>query len=460
MITHDEPESQAALVDPKATDRSWMQEGYWDYLVPDHKKDCWLRGCKGTGSLECTKHRLSCPCLECKAKRQAGDRPKRARSIEEERTELKQLELETEALELDVRRRKALYEAHRFDRLEASGSATPDIEALPAQETLADFTKSFADLDGFKKVPALLERSDGATLLYCGKLNSIYGLPGSGKSWLAVMCSFEAITRGGHCFYWDHEDSIQTLNNRAGLIGFDPLTHADAFQYLMAGVQESPSAMSEALEWLATAPDPTYNLVVIDAAESSGCPSDGGNVVPWLKSHVNPWLNVGSAVLLIDHIPKSKIDRPRGAIGSQHKRAMVRGAGLAVSGVPWSQHTPGTIKLRNDKDNQGDLPAPDGKVAALVKAGYDEAGNFSYAIVPPDGEESVDVTFDLLDKIAQHSEGVSSARAIRKLVKGKGSDIDAALDNLISDGMVEVGKVGRANVYTITPAGLETLANE
>ena len=205
--------------------------------------------------------------------------------------------------------------------------------------SLDDYTADFDFEAQTDRLPAIMERSDNETLLYAQKLNSVFGIPGSGKSWVAAIAIDAAVFRGGRVILWDHEDSPQTFKRRTMMLGFDPLQQADSFRYVTPAMANSQAAIAEAQTWLVGAVDPVFSLVVIDAAESAGCPSDGADVAPWYKSHVQPWRDANAGVLIVDHVPKQREDRPRGAIGSQAKLARIDGAALAISGAPWTKRT-------------------------------------------------------------------------------------------------------------------------
>ena len=156
-----------------------------------------------------------------------------------------------------------------YDKLDAAPDIGPG-------EGLDAFTASF-DFDAeTHRLPSLLERTDGATVVYAGgKLTILHGTPGSGKSWIALIIANEAVLRGGNVLWWDFEDTPTTFKRRSLMVGFDPEVQAESFKYVGPGMADSPLAKFEAREWLASAADPACSLVVIDAAESAGCPSDG-----------------------------------------------------------------------------------------------------------------------------------------------------------------------------------------
>ena len=70
--------------------------------------------------------------------------------------------------------------ARRERRQDGYDAADTPAETV-AGETLADFTHTFTEEVDLTPLPALLERNDGVTILYSGKLNWVSGLPGSGK---------------------------------------------------------------------------------------------------------------------------------------------------------------------------------------------------------------------------------------------------------------------------------------
>ena len=89
---------------------------------------------------------------------------------------------------------------------EADGGPLEDLgEPLAAFEVPMDGS----DLD--MAPTAMLQRKDGATLFYDGKLNFLFGTPGTGKSWVALYAVHEALLRGQRAIYWDHEDTPSTL---------------------------------------------------------------------------------------------------------------------------------------------------------------------------------------------------------------------------------------------------------
>ena len=306
------------------------------------------------------------------------------------------------------------------------------------------------------KLTALLQRDDGSTIFYANKLNAMYGEPGTGKSWVALIAAYETILMGGRVMWWDFEDDPDTLARRAQSLGIlEYVQDKSSFRFCDSSLEEPTEtiARQQISDWLTEVDN---SLVIIDAAESSGCPSDGKDVAPWFRKMVHPWITAGAGVLFLDHVPKSRIDRPLGPIGSGHKRAVVSGASVYVTGSPWNKEVGGGIKLVNHKDRNGDLPAGIGKQIALI-TGQHVDGVLRYAITAPKGDDQEppdDLKYELLARIVDTGfDGVKGSMEIRKLVKGKGQDIDKALNELVANGLVDYKMVGQAKNYAATQAG-------
>ena len=222
-------------------------------------------------------------------------------------------------------------------------------------------------------------------------------------------------------------------------------------------MSESEPALESALEWLKEGNE--NSLVVIDSCESAGAPSDGQPIDDFFDKYVERWKKAEIGVCLLDHIPKRSQDRPKGPIGSVHKLSRLDGAALVVSGQPWSKTTNGQLKLVVEKDRHGDLPAPFGKTATLVKGEYktvDGERTFAY-YVTIDGEANEqtidDTALDLLVMLRLEEDGVNK-RGLRNLLPGTGaSRVDHAAEQLIDSNYLEMTRDGRSHVYTATQEG-------
>ena len=362
-----------------------------------------------------------------------------------------------------------------FDELRArvTGSTVEEWRNAPAAaeafalnfKTRATFTHTLPLVPGgtVSQLPSILTRSDGAVLLYEARLNSIFGEPGLAKSWIALMGCIQVLRSGGRCLWWDFEDRPATVVSRLKALGAEDLIESLDLLYATPDLAEDEAEMARMARWVQGGSRP--GVVVIDSVESAGLPTDSNDAAPWYESHTRPWERVGAGVVTLDHIPKRAEGRPRGPIGSQHKTARLSGAGLLLSGTPWTKEQGGKITLWNHKDRCGDLPGALMKAVAVVEVEHGDDGQLLWSINPPDDDDDDDLaelTGKLLEAIASHGqEGVKGSRAIRGLVKAKGRQaIDAALDDLIANGMVTRQKDGSAFVYYATEVGMDTFADD
>ena len=67
-------------------------------------------------------------------------------------------------------------------------------EMHPGYERFVELSADWDNLpDDGDPPPPILERTDGKTLLYANKLNGLFGQPGGGKSWLALLALSETV---------------------------------------------------------------------------------------------------------------------------------------------------------------------------------------------------------------------------------------------------------------------------
>ena len=337
----------------------------------------------------------------------------------------------------------------------------PEQTETKAETTLDDLTAVFDDEVDLSPTPAILDRRHGdkGMVIPAGKLTWLYGLPAGGKSFIGLIAGNEAVLQGGKVIFLDYEDNQKTFQQRAAILGLDLKTYADSFRYIHGGLADFPLATAQAQAELLQAASVEMSLVVIDAAESSGCPSDGASVNEWLAKVVTPWESLGVTVLIVDHIPKQKDNRPDGPIGSQRKLAAVTGIALKVTGHCWSKTKDGRLVLTCEKDRTGNY-AKGEKVAAIV-GDWDSSGSFAYRIVNPshDDEDTGNVGRAILEWVDEAMpEGINSKRAIAANVKGKTGAIYSMIDNLVDAELLMMKALGKGNNYTITGTGKQYIS--
>ena len=257
--------------------------------------------------------------------------------------------------------------------------------------------------------PEVCRRSDGACLMYRGRVNMLFGSSESAKSWIAMAICLQEIEAGGRALYLDFEDEpVQTLNRLRLLGAMDDDLRAQ-FSYIrpegpLADMQrnkwgkDQPTKSGEfaqdQFDMALTSLDPDiivadgmtalYGLHGLDANDAVSTDV----ITSWLKRLTR---NGRSTVIIIDHQAKSA-EKGSMPIGSQHKVAMVQGTLLQV--WPIKQPMPGDVgemELVVLKDRPGQVRAHSQKtggrgkaqVAGVVTLDSRTEGRSSLVITPP-----------------------------------------------------------------------------
>lgn len=232
------------------------------------------------------------------------------------------------------------------------------------------------DGDAEEEVHDLLIRSDGVGLWYRGLVNMVIGPSEQGKTWLTLMGCCQEIAKGGRVLFIDLEDGPKQIVRRLRLLRLP----ADDIRHQFAYIQpESPlGSMFKRPPWEPTkaAParlvddetgfirevsafDPT--LIIVDGttallrlhALSPNDATDVDLIRVWLESLTNEGRRT---VVIVDHTRKGG-DSDSDALGSQHKKAMVRGTQLNVTarGGYLVKGQRNVLYVTSKKDKQGEV---------------------------------------------------------------------------------------------------------
>lgn len=257
--------------------------------------------------------------------------------------------------------------------------------------------------------PEVCRRSDGACLMYRGRVNMLFGSSESAKSWIAMAICLQEIESGGRALYLDFEDEpVQTLNRLRLLGAVDDDLRAQ-FSYIRP---EGPLADMQRNKWGKDQPTKSGEFaqdqfdMALQALDPDIIVADGMTALYGLHGLdandavstdvITSWLkrltrNGRSTVIIIDHQAKSA-EKGSMPIGSQHKVAMVQGTLLQV--WPIKQPMPGDIgemELVVLKDRPGQVRAHSQKtggrgkaqVAGVVTLDSRTEGRSSLVITPP-----------------------------------------------------------------------------
>jgi hypothetical protein len=297
--------------------------------------------------------------------------------------------------------------------------------------------------------PLLMPRADGVRLLYGGELHSLAGEPESGKGWLALGEAARVIEAGARVLYLDFEDSPVNITGRLIALGAEPSAIAEHFVYVAPADPLPPRALATLLR------GKPFALAILDGMTEAyallGLDDKNTAVPQFLRMLPRPIAATGAAILVIDHVTKSKEGRGRFAIGAQHKLAGVAVAyGVEVLAPP-SRTSAGKLKLTIHKDRHGHIrghathgviaiariePTDDGHTVTVTLDTPDDTGdgaNFRPTVLMQRASEAIEA-----------SPGLTS-RELRALIKGAKSDYkDIAVQTLAREGYIEIREEGRA----------------
>lgn len=305
--------------------------------------------------------------------------------------------------------------------------------------------------------PDLLRRTDGAFLLYSGKVNSVAAEPGSGKTWIALKAAHDVLEAGGKVVWIDWEDRVDTAVRRLRQLGTDRGSIVGQFKYVEPTFAIKGGVLPSNVIDLAN----DAELVVIDSmgealAHARLNQNDDGEVGGWMAGAARPLARGGAAVVIIDHMVKKKDDQGRFAIGSQRKLAGITGIAYTANVLAAASiDKPGRLVLKVSKDRHGNYPH--GSTAAEIGINPTDGGGVHIAITTPDGAagaRSEKLLTHLMQKVSllleDQPEGMS-LRALQGSISSRREHVSTAARQLVEHGFAEsVGSGPRAAIVSVT----------
>lgn len=320
--------------------------------------------------------------------------------------------------------------------------------------------------------PTFLTRDDGHALFYPGRVNGIVAPSESGKTWIALHAVTQAV-RGFHrVTILDFEDSHRGITGRLRNLGLTKTQIRTHIAYIGPDEPLSP--------YMPTGRDLTEHiqqwqpaLIILDGFNAAMTLQgldlmSNKDATQFAQTILKPLANNGAAVVYIDHTPKDTENKSAGGIGAQAKRAMTTGCALRVEVIKqFGKGQPGKLRLRVDKDRQGDVRG----VSLPGKAGH-WAGDFT--IEPGEDGDQVHTALHaplgagetnqaerpafrptgLMERVSSFLATVddgASRNAVIDGVSGKKEYVIQALDTLVAEGYVdrreEAGRGGARMVH-------------
>lgn len=208
--------------------------------------------------------------------------------------------------------------------------------------------------------PTVFKREDGQGLFYRGAVNDLHGEPGCGKSMIAQIATAQELKANRDVIYIDYEDSARNVVKRLLLLGVTGEQIIGHLHYVRPSAKpSSPTSLGgwrETLDYADTA-----TLAIIDGVTSclayAGLDSNSGDdIAAWYNTMPRLISACGPAVVLIDHVVKSKDNRGRYAGGSMQKLALIDGISYSVDMTkPVGKGVRGTIVIKSGKDRISEI---------------------------------------------------------------------------------------------------------
>lgn len=248
-------------------------------------------------------------------------------------------------------------------------------------------------------------------ILYAGMIHSLHGLPGAGKTLLAVWMALQAIRQGKPVLYLDQENGFRTQAERLKALGATPEEIDKLFHHYSSPVVTLEEDHLEDLR--ATFDEICPALVVFDSwadflALAGLDENSSTDVTGWVLKVCQPLKGAGAAAVILDHVTKD--GGGYGRRGSGAKLAKLDAAFKLTKEQDFDRGRVGLVKLGRDKDREACLYR---RVAFEI--GGDGNGRL---ICRPDTDVSVDIEVRLNDSqqaamdalnAKPHGEGITRA---------------------------------------------------
>ena len=293
--------------------------------------------------------------------------------------------------------------------------------------------------DWHPPMPTVLTRSDGMGLLYPGRVHSLAGEPGSGKTWIGLLAVAQVIEAGGIAVFIDYEDRLDTQIRRLVAMGVDPARLTpDHFRYLTPTFAVKGGGLPiNVLEATAGA-----HVAIIDSmgealAHNLANQNDDGEVAHWMATTARRLADGGAAVLILDHVTKDKEGRGRWAIGSQRKLAAIDGASFMVKVITAaSKDREGKLIISVSKDRGGNFQH--GTNAAEVLITPTDTGTDVVMTPPADTGDKFRPTtlMELVSRYLEDRFDPVNRETVKQSVKGNAAWKLNAINALINEGFV------------------------
>lgn len=330
-------------------------------------------------------------------------------------------------------------------QLGANGIDDPDNTLAPVFENV-DLAWSG---DMALEKPQVAEVLPGKCMLYRGRMNEQHGEPGIGKSNVALLFAMLEMNAGKDVLFIDPEDTLRGLCLRFAALGADRAITLKHLHYINPKVD-----FFWKLQLWACMRKPS--LVVVDGL--AACLSAAGfdedhakDVLQFSANYLRPFLWSDAAVLITDHVTKSKESRGRHSRGSGAKLGEWDGAVYEIELI--KAYTPteaGGLRMKVCKDRNGGV-GKIGDTALEIHFSPDGQGKTNHRFaLPSKGEFSPTRCMEAVSRYLE-----TNPEAAMKDVRGIGGFkhkvIDEACARLEAEGFLKIDRqgLGKSNRYQV-----------
>lgn len=213
--------------------------------------------------------------------------------------------------------------------------------------------------------PTMFELENGVCLLYPGEIHSFFGEPGSAKSLISQIESARQVKMGRDVLYVDFEDNAGRVISRMLEFGGNDDAFKELLRKHLVYVRPSEEYVENNPQWEKLL-SRKFDLCVLDGVtDSMGLTghelNDNSDVSAWMRLLPKRIAReTGAAVIMIDHVTKSREGNNRMALGGGHKLAAITGAAYLIeqdSRSSLGYGATGTVIMRCTKDRPGYLSA-------------------------------------------------------------------------------------------------------
>lgn len=313
-----------------------------------------------------------------------------------------------------------------------------------------------------KIMPTVCATASGQCLFYRGRINTLFGESGSGKTWVSLLATKQEIEAGNHAVFIDFEDDLASALLRLLAIGTDQDAIRQRFHYVQPEEKISKRVRKELVANLA---DLGPTLVVIDSTGESLAvegknPNQDEEVALWLRVLPKACTRSGAAVVVVDHVTKAA-DGNSSPIGSQRKKAGVFAMFRVETVEAFAKGVAGSARVVAMKDKAGNFRSGDAVAVLHASPGVgedldlylEESAKDSDLLVGGYDERLFTKICDALQ--TAHDESIddewvgAGVNIVASLVSGNASKTRHHLKHLVRLGNVKREKKGQAMLHTL-----------